>query len=332
MEKTSQVLIEARNLTKHFRARGVAGGKHLGSVQAVDDVSFGIHRGEAFGLVGESGCGKSTVGRLLLGLLNPTSGEVLFDGHSVKSLKATDERQMRRQMQVVFQDPYSSLNPRHRVETILSRPLRVHRAGSREWIKHRIRELLSLVGLSEHYLTRLPNALSGGERQRIAIARALALEPKFLVLDEPTASLDVSVQAQIINLLSELQNRLHLTYLFISHNLGLVGYLCDRTLVMYAGRAMELGPTTEIHRKPLHPYTRGLISSVLVPSVDASPPSLLSGEVPVPWDLPSGCRFHPRCAVAKDACRTETPKLVEVKSGHFVACHRSRMPEPEQNL
>jgi oligopeptide/dipeptide ABC transporter ATP-binding protein len=318
----SQALVKVSNLEKYFPLRGMGGAAQRTQVKAVDGVSFEIKQGQAFGLVGESGCGKSTMGRLILGLIQPSGGEVLFDGRSMADLSAGELKAVRRSMQMVFQDPYSSLNPRHRIGRILSRPLTIHHAGSKRWIKRRVSELLSLVGLAEDYLRRLPNALSGGERQRVAIARALALEPRFLVLDEPTSALDVSVQARIINLLSELQDRLQLTYLFISHNLSLVEYLCDRTMVMYAGQTVELGPTTEIHRRPLHPYTRALISSVLVPSQAASKVAPLPGDVPAPWDLPSGCRFHPRCPECQASCREEIPALMQVEAGHFVACHR----------
>ncbi len=323
MNADLQHLVEVSNLVKYFPRRGMGGADQHAQIKAVDGVSFEIHEGEAFGLVGESGCGKSTVGRLLLALLKPTSGEVLFDGKNITSLTRGELKRARRSMQMVFQDPYSSLNPRHRIERIVSRPLAVHRAGSQGWIRDRVRELLSLVGLSQDYLGRYPNALSGGERQRVAIARALALEPRFLVLDEPTSALDVSVQARIIDLLSELQEQLRLTYLFISHNLSLVEYFCDRTLVMYAGETVELGPTVEIHRRPLHPYTRALIASVLMPSGGRSPVSPLPGDVPAPWDLPPGCRFHPRCSFSQPSCQDRAPSLVEVESGHFVACHRA---------
>lgn len=288
--KEQNAILRVRNLRKMYER-----------VTAVDNVSFDIHRGEAFGIVGESGSGKSTLARLLVGLLTPDEGTVLFDNRDVSSLGHADLKAVRRRIQIVFQNPYSSLNPRHSVETIIARPLQIHGWGDRSAIHDRVRQVLSLVGLSDRYLHRLPNALSGGERQRVAIARALAPEPTVLVLDEPTSSLDVSVQAQILELLLELRHRLSLTYLFISHDLGLVDYMCDRTLVMYAGTVVELGPSSTIHRHPYHPYTKMLISSILVPCIrEADEPS-----VPTTWDPPPGWG-------------STSTTLVEVEQGHFV--------------
>ncbi len=315
-------LVEARHLVMHYARAATAPGRHLDRIKAVDDVSFAIKPGEAFGLVGESGSGKSTVGRLLIALLQPTSGQVLFDGQDLARLSTAELRRARRQFQILFQDPYSTLNPRHTVAQILARPLEIHRLGNARTIRARARALLNLVGLPDHYLLRLPNALSGGERQRVAIARALTLEPRFLVLDEPTSALDVSVQAQVIDLLMELKAQLKLSYLFISHNLSLVEYVCDRTLVLYAGRAAELGQSSDLHRAPLHPYTQALLSSVLEPTAAPLGTEPIAGDMPAPWNLPTGCRFHPRCPVAFDLCARVEPVWIEVEPGRVAACHK----------
>ncbi|MCZ7575386.1 MAG: ATP-binding cassette domain-containing protein [Ardenticatenaceae bacterium] len=291
---SSKSLVVVRNLVRRF-----------GEFAAVDDVSFHIYQGETFGVVGESGSGKSTLARLLVGLLAPTAGEIRFEGNNLAALRRSDRRALSRKVQIVFQNPYSSLNPRHTVETIISHPLALHRLGHRNTHREQAAHLLTLVGLDTSYLARYPNALSGGERQRVAIARALALQPTLLILDEPTSALDVSVQAQVIDLLVGLQRELGLTYLFISHDLGLVDFICDRTLVMYAGKALELGPSSKVHRNPLHPYTQALIASILLPR------RLTSGGTPQQsarraWDPPPGWRDG-------------AAELVEVEEGHFVA-------------
>ena len=316
-------LVEARNLVKHFSyASGGIVARTTGTVHAVDDVSIVVPRGRTVGLVGESGCGKSTVGRLLLRLIEPTSGSVWFDGEEITRATRTEMRRVRRHMQIVFQDPHSSLNPRRKIGEIVSRPLVIHGEATRRDADRRAGELLSLVGLDSDMRGRFPHEFSGGQRQRIGVARALALRPSFIVLDEPTSSLDVSVQAQILNLLNDLKRELGLTYLFISHNLNVVEYFCDTTLVMYLGQVVESGPSEAIHAEPLHPYTQALISAVLVPEVGRQRNRLvLSGDIPSPVNPPSGCRFHTRCPFAMEICRQVQPLLTEQAPGHRVACH-----------
>jgi oligopeptide transport system ATP-binding protein len=312
-------LVEIKDLKKYFSAsRGQV-------VRAVDGVSFNIRRGETLGIVGESGCGKTTIGRCLLRLIEPTSGEVRFDGGDLLALGRRDLRRLRRRMQIIFQDPYSSLNPRMKVGAIIGEPLAVHEKLSRSDERARIAELLELVGLAPEYANRYPHEFSGGQRQRIGIARALALNPDFIVADEPVSALDVSVQAQIVNLLQELQERLGLTYLFISHGLAVVEHISTRVGVMYLGKLVELAPAVEIYRRPLHPYTQALLAASPVPD-----PSLrgaraekrvrLTGDVPTPLDPPAGCRFHTRCPHATEQCRQAEPPLVEVAPGHWAAC------------
>jgi oligopeptide transport system ATP-binding protein len=316
-------LVQAANLVKHFPvSSGTFIARKTGAVRAVDDVSFAIPRGTTVGLVGESGCGKSTVGRLLLRLIEPTSGSVRFDGTEVTGASPADVQKMRRGMQIVFQDPHSSLNPRRKAGEIVGRPLRIHgEAGGREADK-RARDLLDKVGLSAAMAERYPHEFSGGQRQRIGIARALALNPSFVVLDEPTSSLDVSVQAQILNLLNDLKQDLGLTYLFISHNLNVVEYFCDTTIVMYLGKIVETGPSEEMHADPLHPYTRALMSAVLLPEVSSRRDHIvLSGDVPSPLNPPSGCRFHTRCPHVMEICRSLEPALAEHTPARRVACH-----------
>jgi oligopeptide transport system ATP-binding protein len=312
-------LVEIKDLKKYFSAsRGQV-------VRAVDGVSFNIRRGETLGLVGESGCGKTTIGRCLLRLIEPTSGEVRFDGGDLLALGRRDLRRLRRRMQIIFQDPYSSLNPRMKVGAIIGEPLAVHEKLSRGDERARIAELLELVGLAPEYANRYPHEFSGGQRQRIGIARALALNPDFIVADEPVSALDVSVQAQIVNLLQELQERFGLTYLFISHGLAVVEHISTRVGVMYLGKLVELASAVEIYRRPLHPYTQALLAASPVPD-----PSLrraraeervrLTGDVPTPLDPPAGCRFHTRCPHATEQCRQAEPPLVEVTPGHWAAC------------
>jgi oligopeptide transport system ATP-binding protein len=316
-------LVEARNLTKHFPiSSGGIFGRATGAVRAVDEVSLRVPRGHSVGLVGESGCGKSTVGRLLLRLIEPTAGGVWFDGEEITRANPTQLQRARRHMQIVFQDPHSSLNPRRKAGEIVSRPLMIHGEASRREAEGRAGELLSLVGLDPDMRGRYPHEFSGGQRQRIGIARALALRPSFIVLDEPTSSLDVSVQAQILNLLNDLKRDFGLTYLFISHNLNVVEYFCDTTVVMYLGQVVESGPSEAIHAEPLHPYTRALISAVLVPEVGKQRDRLvLAGDVPSPANPPAGCRFHTRCPYAMEVCRHTPPELIDQRPGHRVACH-----------
>jgi oligopeptide transport system ATP-binding protein len=319
----SAPLVEARDLVKHFPS--TTGGfiaRKRGAVRAVDGVSFVIPKGQTLGVVGESGCGKSTVGRLLLRLIEPTAGEVSFAGRDITRANSAELRRTRREMQIVFQDPYGSLNPRRTAGEIVSRPLVIHGEATRRQAEQRAVELLSMVGLDAEMASRYPHEFSGGQRQRIGIARALALRPSFIVLDEPTSSLDVSVQAQILNLLNDLKRDLGLTYLFISHNLNVVKYFCDATVVMYLGQIVEGGPSEAIHGAPLHPYTQALVSAVLVPEVGKQRERLvLKGDVPSPVNPPSGCRFHTRCPHAMDICRHVPPILTEQAPGHRVSCH-----------
>jgi len=321
----SQPLLEVRSLVKHFPIGGGMLAKPLGVVRAIDGVSFTIRKGETLGLVGESGCGKTTTGRCILQLERPTSGSIVFEGIDMVTLDAAALRAVRRRVQVIFQDPYSSLNPRMTIAQILAEPLKVHGIvrdpGEREL---RVRELLTQVGLLPQHAKRYPHQLSGGQRQRVGIARALAMEPSLIVCDEPVSALDVSIQAQIINLLEELQQRLGLTYLFIAHDLSVVRHISDRVAVMYLGKIVELADRQAIYDEPLHPYTRALLSAVPIPDpkIEAQRErTVLRGEVPSPLNPPSGCVFHPRCPIAVDRCSAEIPPLREIRPGHWAACH-----------
>ncbi|MEA4884559.1 MAG: dipeptide ABC transporter ATP-binding protein [Clostridia bacterium] len=319
----AEKLLEVKDLVKHFpmKSRGMFS-KGSGVVKAVDGVSFSIQGGETLGLVGESGCGKSTTGRLILRLIEPTSGKVAFDGVDVRSLGKRDLRALRREMQIVFQDPYASLNPRMTVGQIIGEPLEVHGVPHGGEKQKRIQELLDVVGLSPYHASRYPHEFSGGQRQRIGIARALAVNPKLIVCDEPVSALDVSIQAQVINLLQDLQANLGLTYLFIAHDLSVVKHISDRVAVMYLGRLVELTSKETLYRSPMHPYTQALLSAVPVPDPERKKHRiLLEGEIPSPINPPSGCRFHPRCPHAQEVCSAEDPVFTEVDEGHFVACH-----------
>ncbi len=316
-------LVQAQELIKEFPAgsQGLLARRRL-TVKAVDGVSLGIEQGETMGLVGESGSGKSTLGRLILRLLEPTSGRVIFDGRDLSMVGRSEMRHLRRQMQIVFQDPYASLNPRMRVGSIVGEGIDIHKLARGREKEERLAELLRMVGLGPDALGRYPHEFSGGQRQRIGIARALAVNPRFLVLDEPVSALDVSIQAQIINLLQDLQEQLHLTYLFIAHDLRVVEHISRRVAIMYLGKIVELGTSEEIYANPRHPYTRALLSAV--PSLDPGAKSermRLPGELPSPVDPPPGCSFHPRCPFAKDVCRKVTPPLETGAGGHAVACH-----------
>jgi oligopeptide/dipeptide ABC transporter ATP-binding protein len=315
-------LLEVKNLTKHYSvSRGIFSSKrHV--VKAVDGISFALEPGETFGLVGESGCGKTTAGRCILRLIDTTLGEVWFDGKNLLNLDKEELRLMRRQMQMIFQDPYASLNPRMSIRRILEEPLIIHRVGNNKERLERISELMRMVGLDPALMNRYPHEFSGGQRQRIGIARALALEPKLIVADEPVSALDVSVQAQILNLLKDLQQKLNLAFVFIAHDLSVVQYFCDRIAVMYLGKIVELASSQELFRNPIHPYSKMLLASIPVPDPRTrSKRENLKGEIPTPIKPPAGCRFHPRCSIAVDQCKVDEPELREILPGHFAACH-----------
>jgi len=328
-ETNGQPLLEVRQLAMHFPVtEGIALRRKVGEVKAVDGVDFCIERGETLGLVGDRGCGKTTTGRCILRLERPPGGQILFDGQDINQMPRTELLSLRRRMQVIFQDPYSSLNPRMKVGDIIGEPIKVHAverdAGRR---RARVRELLSVCGLDPKFADRYPHEMSGGQRQRVGIARALALDPQFIVCDEAVSALDVSIQAQIVNLLEDLRERFGLTYLFIAHDLSVVRHLCQRVAVMYLGRIVETAASDELFDNPLHPYTQALLSAVPVPdprieaSRDFRPPQ---GEVPSPMNPPSGCVFHPRCPIAVENCRRERPALRELRPGHWVACSEAR--------
>jgi oligopeptide transport system ATP-binding protein len=314
-------LLEIRNLTKHFPVGEGFFSRGKGAVKAVDGVDLTIEEGETLGLVGESGCGKSTLGRTILRLIEPTGGEIRFLGKDLRSLSQRELRDMRRQMQIIFQDPYASLNPRMRVGDIVGEGLEIHKLAKGKAKRDRVMELLHQVGLREDHFDRYPHEFSGGQRQRIGIARALAVSPKFIVCDEPVSSLDVSIQAQIINLLQELQEKMHLTYLFISHDLRVVEHISHRVAIMYLGKVVEIAQGDKIYREAKHPYTRALLSSVPIPDMDRKKERVvLQGDVPSPVNPPSGCTFHPRCSYREAECSQTEPKL-EFANGHGVSCH-----------
>ncbi len=319
-------LVEVTNLKKHFPIKsGILFQHEVAAVKAVDGVTFHIYEGETLGLVGESGCGKSTTGRTILQLYRPTEGSVKFEGVELTELKGADLRRMRRKMQMVFQDPYASLNPRMSVGRIVAEPLVVHGIGSKKEREERVAELLELVGLNPYFVRRYPHEFSGGQRQRIGLARALALNPKFIVADEPISALDVSIQAQVVNLMQELQENLGLTYLFIAHDLSMVRHLCNRVAVMYLGKIVEVAESEELYTNPLHPYTQALLSAVPVPDPvveETRQRIILKGDVPSPINPPQGCNFNTRCPVSVDVCFHQEPELVEVLPEHWVACHR----------
>jgi len=319
-------LIRVEGLTKHFPiTKGIIFQKQVGAVQAVDGLSFFIEKGETLGLVGESGCGKSTTGRTLLRLYEPTAGRIYFKGQDITELPESEMRPLRRNMQIIFQDPYASLDPRMTIGGIISEPLEIHNIGTPKERQERVRELLSLVGLSPFFINRYPHEFSGGQRQRIGIARALALQPEFIVCDEPISALDVSIQAQVVNLLEELQDKFGLTYLFIAHDLSMVRHISDRVAVMYLGKIVELASRDELYTNPLHPYAQALLSAVPIPDPvkEASRKRIiLTGDVPSPINPAPGCRFASRCSMAEDICRQEEPEWREVQPNHWVACHK----------
>lgn len=318
----TEPLLKVEGLKKYFPVKKGLFGKTTGQVKAVDDVSFYVNEGETLGIVGESGCGKSTTGRMLMRLLEPTEGKVTFNGQELTTLSPQEMRKARREIQMVFQDPYASLNPRHTVEKILMEPLIVHNIGDTKSRKKMVRDFLEIVGLSSYHAKRYPHQFSGGQRQRIGIARALMTNPKLIIADEPVSALDVSIQAQVLNLMQKLQRELKLTYIFIAHDLGVVRHISDRVGVMYLGKLVELASSENLYAEPLHPYTKALLSAVPVPDPNfVREEILLEGDIPSPSNPPSGCTFHTRCPFAMDRCKQDVPQLEEIKPGHYVACH-----------
>jgi len=324
--RSGDVLIEVKNLKMHFPVTaGIIFQRKIADVKAVDDVTFHIRRGETLGLVGESGCGKSTTGRAILQLYRPTSGEILFGGRDLCKVKGDELRRFRRRMQMIFQDPYASLNPRMSIGAIIGEPLAIHGLAKGKERKERIQELMNIVGLNPYFAGRFPHEFSGGQRQRIGVARALAVEPDFIVCDEPVSALDVSIQAQIINLLEDLQTKFGLTYLFIAHDLSVVRHISDRVAVMYLGKMMELSDRVELYENPLHPYTKALLSAVPIPDPvveEKRERMILTGDVPSPLFPPSGCVFHTRCPLVANECREQIPEWREISKDHWVACWR----------
>jgi len=319
----SDTLLEVKNLKKHFPVKGGIFSKQVGSVQAVDGVSFYIKKGETLGLVGESGCGKSTTGRLLMRLLEPSEGQIFFEDQDITNISRKEMKILRREMQMIFQDPFASLNPRHTVERILTEPLIVHGIGNTKERKRKVKEMLEVVGLSSYHAKRYPHQFSGGQRQRIGIARALMTRPKLVVADEAVSALDVSIQSQVLNLLQEIQKEFNLTYLFIAHDLGVVRHISDRVGVMYLGHLVEQTASERLYEKPLHPYTKALLSAVPIadPKAVRNDQDVLTGDIPSPSNPPKGCPFHTRCPNAMDICQSISPTFQEVEPAHYVACH-----------
>ena len=321
----NEVLLDVKNLVMHFPlTRGIIIQRKVGAVQAVDGVSFHVNKGETLGLVGESGCGKSTTGRAILQLYKPTAGEVLFNGTDLTKLNGGDMRKMRKNLQMIFQDPYASLNPRMTVGNIIAEPMQIHKIVDKADRNQRVQELLETVGLNPYFANRYPHEFSGGQRQRVGIARALAANPDFIVADEPVSALDVSIQAQIVNLLEDLQEKFGLTYLFIAHDLSVVRHISDRVAVMYLGKIVELADRNELYDNPLHPYTKALLSAVPIPDPVIEKKReriILTGDVPSPINPPSGCHFHTRCSYVMDICRKMDPIFADQGGGHLVACH-----------
>jgi oligopeptide transport system ATP-binding protein len=322
---SDEILLRVDKLVKYFPiTEGIIVQRQVGAVHAVDGVTFNVKRGETLGLVGESGCGKSTTGRTILQLYRPTSGSVIFDGVDLVQLKGEDLRKMRRKMQMIFQDPYASLNPRMTVGEIIGEPLIIHNVAKGKEVQERVESLLELVGLNPAFENRYPHEFSGGQRQRIGVARALALQPELIICDEPISALDVSIQAQVVNLLEDLQKQFNLTYLFIAHDLSMVRHISNRVAVMYLGTIVELANRKELYADPLHPYTQALLSAVPIPDPVVEEDRqriILQGDVPSPVNPPSGCHFRTRCAFAKEICAEQKPEWREIKPDHFVACH-----------
>lgn len=317
----NEVLVEVKNLKKHFNLDHDFFGRQTSVLKAVDGVSFNIHKREAFGLVGESGCGKTTIGKMLVDLYSPTEGQIIFNGTDLTALNSEKRREFCRDIQLIFQDPYSSLNPRMTVGDIIAEPIKINNLLPKDQVEKRVTYLLNCVGLANHQRNRYPHEFSGGQRQRVGIARALAVQPKLIVCDEPVSALDVSIQAQVLNLLDDLKEEFGLTYLFIAHGLNVVKHISDRVGVMYLGKLVEIAPKKELYSNPLHPYTQALLSAI--PSVDPTKKKqriILTGDVPSPINLPKGCRFCSRCFKNIEGCDSEEPALREVSPGHFVAC------------
>jgi len=319
----NQPILEVTNLKKYFPVNQTSlFSTQKQYVKAVDDISFTIQSGETMGFVGESGCGKSTVGRTILRLIEPTDGQVIFEGQDILKLNSKDLREMRKEMQIIFQDPYASLDPRKTVKEIIGEAFHIHKIGSSKEIENQVKELLRLVGMGPDHINRYPHEFSGGQRQRIGIARALALNPKFVVCDEPVSALDVSIQAQVVNLMKDLQQKLGLTYLFISHDLRIVKHICDRISVMYLGTLVEIADKADLYTSPLHPYTQALLSAIPTTNPKAKRQRIiLEGDVPSPMNPPSGCRFHTRCPEAQEICKLKAPELRDLGKNHMVACH-----------
>jgi len=316
-------LVQVKRLVKYFPVRGGVFQQVVAWVQAVDDVSFSIRQGETVGLVGESGCGKTTVGRTMLRLIEPTSGEVHFDGEEIFKLRGNELKAMRRNLQIIFQDPYASLDPRTPIGESIAEGLKIHKIGNARDRYDIVIEMLHKVGMEDYHVRRYPHEFSGGQRQRIGIARALALRPKFIIADEPVSALDVSIQSQVLNILKDLQSEFGLTYLFIAHNLSVVEHISDRVAVMYLGKMVEMADRDELFRNPLHPYTQALMSAIPIPDPTLKRERIiLQGDVPSPLNPPSGCRFHPRCPVAFEHCKLQEPPFKEVSTDHWVACWR----------
>ncbi len=325
MSNNNEILLEVKNLKKHFPIKKGFFGNAKVAVKAVDDISFYIRKGETFGLVGESGCGKSTTGRTLIRLYQPTAGEIIFDGVDIANLKESELMSYRKRIQMIFQDPYASLNTRMTVADIIGEPLDIHGLAKGEARQQKIFSLLETVGLSKDHASRYPHEFSGGQRQRIGIARALAVDPDFIICDEPISALDVSIQAQVVNMLEDLQKKRGLTYLFIAHDLSMVKYISDRIGVMYLGKMAEIATSDHLYAEPLHPYAQALLSAIPIPDPEIMRNSnriIIEGDVPSPINPPSGCTFRTRCQYAKELCSEEIPELMEVKDDHWVACHK----------